>query len=140
MNLFRGQLYLIAFIWLVTIGCRHKTVNYVAWSPSPGATLFLEKERVYTDKALAKRIVIDEVIPTSSSDGLLSVQVKLRNLTSKLQVLEYRFEWYNRNGMIIDSPATRWGHKRIYGGDWVIIVGVAPNIEATDFVIKMKRR
>ena len=126
--------------FLSVVGCSSKSVNFSEWVDPTGTQEYTEERRVLTDEKLAKRILVESMTSGYTDDGLLKVQIKLNNLTKKMQSIEYRFDWIEPNKMVFATPASRWIIKHVYGGDSVAITGIAPHNNITDFVFKIKRR
>ena len=125
---------------IVLVGCSSKSVNVSEWSDPLGTQEYTEHRRVVSDPKLAKRVQIETFNTFQSEDGLLNVQVQLQNLKRKMQSIEYRFNWIDSNGMVFETPASRWTIKHIFGGDSEIVTGVAPNESIKDVEFKIKRR
>ena len=65
------------------VGCSSKSVNFTEWVDPSGTQNYEEGRRVLTDGKLAKKVMVESVITDTTADGLLKVQVQLRNLTKK---------------------------------------------------------
>ena len=125
---------------LALVGCSSKTVNFSQWVDPSGTQEYQEERRILTDGKLAKRVIVESVTTDSKDNGLLKVQIQLKNLTKKMQSIEYRFDWLESNNMVFATPTSRWEIKHLYGGDSVAVTGIAPHNKTKDFVFKIKRR
>ena len=128
------------FVAISLVGCSSKSVNYLEWNDPTGTNEYNEANRVVTDSKLAKRILVEGLNTSQGEDGHLQVQIHLRNLTKKLQSVEYRFDWLDSNRMIFETPSSRWAIKHIFGGDSIVVTSVAPKDTIQDFKFKIKRR
>ena len=75
----------------------------------------------------------------TTDDGILKVQLKVANRTKENQVLQYKFQWTDRKGMVVDTPTSRWIIAHIQPGEVTFINGVAPSPDAVDFIVSMKQ-
>ena len=69
--------------------------------------------------------------------GFLKVQAELLNQTGSLQTFNYRFEWFDLNGMQISDSASAAVAAEINGGESKFISAVAPTEAAKDFRLKL---
>ena len=128
----------VAFI--ASAGCASKSVNFTEWVDPSGTRDYQENRRVLTDAKLARQVMVESMATDTTPDGLLKVQVQLKNLTKKMVSVEYRFDWLDTNKMVFATPTSRWTIKHIYGGDYSALTSVAPHNNIKDFVFKIKRR
>ncbi|NUN22891.1 MAG: YcfL family protein, partial [Candidatus Jettenia caeni] len=61
---------------------------------------------------------------------------ELLNQKNSLQEFSYNFEWFDMNGMLINSPASVWIPRHIEGREALTITAVAPTTMAKDFRVK----
>jgi uncharacterized protein YcfL len=71
-------------------------------------------------------------------DGLLRVDVDIENDRSRNQQVEYRFLWFEPNGMSI-GPEEVWKPLVLYPNERRIIRTAAPSVRALDFQLVVKR-
>lgn len=72
------------------------------------------------------------------SDGLLRIDVDIENDKSRNQQLEYRFQWFEPNGMSVGTEEP-WKPLTLYPEERRTLRTVAPSIQAQDFKIIFKR-
>ena len=112
---------------------------------------FNEKEKVGDDTAkhadskatiidsfLAYEISITEVKALTNKGGLMEVQLTGVNNTSSYKKLEYRIEWLDKNGFLIETVMSRWTDFPAYGNSEFGFRAVSPATAATDFRIKIR--
>jgi len=121
---------------LFSSSCRN-SVNTVenkdkVMTPTP-----VEIKKIITDTSTDKRLEIQRVDVDHLPTGLMKVQVTLRNTKNKPFKFSYRFIWFNKSGMVIDTPASTWIEKDILGGDTAFLSSVAPNPQCADFKVKL---
>lgn len=71
-------------------------------------------------------------------DGLLRIDVDLENDKSRNQQIEYRFLWFEPNGMSV-GPEEAWKPLVLYPDERRTIRTVAPSVRALDFQLILKR-
>jgi len=90
------------------------------------------------DSFLAYEISITEIKILTNKGGLMEVQLTGVNNTSSYKKLEYRIEWFDNNGFLIDTVMSRWTDFPAYGDSEFGFRAVAPKAAATDFRIKIR--
>jgi uncharacterized protein YcfL len=105
----------------------------------PAAPPAVDTSRVVTDAVLAKKVQVVQILQTHTDGGLLQVQVELLNRSRRGEEINYRFEWVDRGGFAIDTILSRWGRLSLVVGQPVMIQGLAPTPNATDFRLKLVR-
>ncbi|CAB4881594.1 unannotated protein [freshwater metagenome] len=70
-------------------------------------------------------------------NGLLNVQVEIKNTSNSNEQLYYRFKWLDSSGFSVwnDEP---WKPLLIYGKQKQLITTVAPTLQATDFRVVLQ--
>lgn len=108
------------------------------------------KQVVFRDKALAKRIKIEN-LNSGVTGGLLRASVTVRNTfrnmprpigylypTYKTLEFQYKFSWFDENGFEIDPDSDAWTPVTIHGQESKTLQGVAPNPSARMFKILIR--
>jgi len=128
----------VAAVSLAQYGC--STVNTVEPSQQAAQRQILADKRITTDGRLYGRVrpigVNTAVVPA----GMLKIQIEVRNLTRSLQPFAYHIEWFDANGIIVNTPTSAWVDREIQGGETLSITGIAPTGDAKDFRIKFISR
>ena len=96
-----------------------------------------QHKQVVSGKSVEKRLKIETINSEYLPTGLLKVQVTLKNTSKSPFKFSYRFNWFNKKGDKVDSPANTWIEKDVLGGDTVHLSSVAPSPKCTDFSIKL---
>ncbi len=128
------------FFWLLAggalalAGCT--TVNSVENAGKQGQRQMVADQRAITDGSLRKKVDIVGVNTATTPGGLLKVQVELQNRTRSLQRFNYRFEWFDANGMQVTTVASALLPDQIEGQESKFIFSVAPNPNCKDFRVK----
>jgi len=119
---------------LALAGCT--TVNSVENADKQGQRQMVTDQRAITDASLNRKVSIVGVNQSMTPGGLLKVQVELQNRTRSLQRFNYRFEWFDANGMQVTTVASALLPDQIEGQESKFIFGVAPNPNCKDFRVK----
>ena len=119
---------------LALTGCT--TVNTVENAQKEGQRQMVTDQRAITDASLGRKVSIVGVNQSMTPGGLLKVQVELQNRTRSLQRFNYRFEWFDANGMQVTTVASALLPDQIEGKESKFIFGVAPNPNCKDFRVK----
>jgi uncharacterized protein YcfL len=119
---------------LALSGCT--TVNSVENADKQGQRQMVTDQRAITDASLDRKVSIVGVNQSMTPGGLLKVQVELQNRTRSLQRFNYRFEWFDANGMQVTTVASALLPDQIEGKESKFIFGVAPNPNCKDFRVK----
>ncbi len=72
------------------------------------------------------------------SDGFLRIDVDIENDKSRNQQVEYRFSWFEANGMS-SGPDEPWKPLILYPEEKRTIRTFSPSIDAQDFKLVIKR-
>lgn len=116
-------------------GCQ--TVNSYEPKEQQAVTHRVVDKRVESDLSLVDKAHMVELITAHTPDGFLKVQAKLYNGTNTRAKINYRFEWVDESGMLIDTPLSTWKQVSLAGRENVLIQGMAPTKNAVDFRLKL---
>ncbi|MFP4281199.1 MAG: YcfL family protein [Opitutales bacterium] len=92
----------------------------------------VQDSRVITDRSLAGALLIEGVNEATVSGDLLQVQVNVRNDRRRPLTFNYRFDWIERDGMVVDRVGG-WQATTLQGKEPGVLNGVAPNPDVVDF-------
>ena len=112
------------------------TVNTVERATPIGTKQVIADKRVITDSTLNKKVSIVGMNEGMTPGGFLQVQIEVLNQKNSMQAFSYRFEWFDMNGMLVDTPTSVWIPRQIEGQETLTITAVAPTTTAKDFRVK----
>lgn len=112
------------------------TVNTVERANPIGQKKYVNDKRIITDSDLDDYAYIASV-NESMAGNLLRIQVELVNSSSAYRSINYKFVWFDDNGMELASPSTPWLVVTLEGGEKKNISSIAPNPKAKDFTLKL---
>lgn len=70
--------------------------------------------------------------------GVMKAQIDVANDGFRTKAFGYQFEWMDETGTIVSSQLNNWNQAQVYSGGNVMITGVAPTPECTDFRLKVR--
>jgi uncharacterized protein YcfL len=91
--------------------------------------------RVIIDSALDRVIRVLKVIPSTRSNGLLDIQVIVKNSAASPQWLSYRVEWFDQNGQLLAGPTGGSVPWLLLAGETGSFFATAPAVTAKDFEV-----
>ena len=94
---------------------------------------------ILNNSGLASDIRI-EALKIAFAGDILKANVSLISKTSSTLNLQYRFSWYNAQGMEVEPAVGTWIPLTVYGKESKTVTGVAPNSSVKEFRIKIRRR
>src|SRR3989339_621808 len=112
------------------------TVNTVERATPIGTKQVIADKRVITDDTLKRKVNIVGLNEGITPGGFLQVQIEVLNQKNSMQNFSYRFEWFDMNGMLINTPTSVWIPRQIEGQETLSITAVAPTTTAKDFRVK----
>ncbi|HHT9114433.1 MAG TPA: YcfL family protein [Candidatus Wunengus sp. YC65] len=112
------------------------TVNTVERATPIGTKQVIADKRVITDSTLNKKVSIVGMNEGMTPGGFLQVQIEVLNRKNSMQSFSYRFEWFDMNGMLVDTPTSVWIPRQIEGQETLTITAVAPTTITKDFRVK----
>ena len=115
-------------------GCT--TVNTVERAQPIGERQMVSDKRISTDGSLNRKVSIIGVNEGMTPGGLVKAQVEVLNRTRSTQRFNYRFEWFDANGMQVNTVASALIPCQIEGKESKMISSVAPTPLCEDFRVK----
>jgi uncharacterized protein YcfL len=126
---------LAGIIVLAMTSCR-TSMNTIENAQKEGQRQMISDQRVITDASLGKKVSFVGINQTMTPGGLLKVQIELLNRKHSLQRFSYHFEWFDANGMLIDTVVSTTIPDQIEGGESKFISSQAPTPACKDFRVK----
>ncbi len=87
---------------------------------------------------LGEGIEVTNVTDRVSPQGFLEVQVEGMNHAKVRKVFDYRVEWKDKDGMVLDTVMTHWISKSVMPRSAFSFRVIAPNPQATDYRINTR--
>jgi len=90
------------------------------------------KMTVYNQR-LAAHMSLTHHLRRDTKTGFVHVQAVLQNADYGDIQFQYRFEWYDADGMLIEETSPMWHTARVHGKDRKVLEGVSESRQAADF-------
>jgi len=141
---------MLAGVLLGGFGCQN-TANSIENADKTMQTNTIADRRFVTDGWLRDRLKLTALNTGTTADGLLRVQLTAVNVRTGFfsqmwsgitgenpYRIKYRFTWFDKSGMAVDSILSTWHELTVIPGETVHIQSVAPTPECKDFSITLK--
>ncbi len=130
-----AQFSLLALLALaLAAGCA--TVNTVEPANPVGKADKVPDKRIITNDTLNSIAYVVEVDRAKTPAGLELVQVQLQNLKAGVKNVNYRFTWFDANGIALDTDAPVKSLS-LEGGETRVIQDVATSPTAADWKLSI---
>lgn len=131
-------LYLLAMLFLmVAAGCQSSGAPALSKS-CPGFDDFSDAAARGKIRFIGNPEVSINQIRCVATEGLLRVDVDMINQKSSEQRIEYRFQWFEADGMSVD-PDEAWKPVLLYPRETRTIRTASPSKNSREFVLVIKR-
>ena len=88
---------------------------------------------------LAKNLEVISVNQATANGDLLKIQVNLQNLSKKEMNLNYKVEWMDEAGIVINDSSAVWMPLFIRGAENVAVQSVSSSTRAKNFWLKLQK-
>lgn len=99
----------------------------------------LSKNIVINNSSLAGDVEVVDV-KSAMAGNLMKAQVTLRSKDRDTIPIQYKFDWYDAQGMEIVANTGAWKPFLVYGRETKTIQGVAPDPRAHEFKLKIREK
>lgn len=138
MRLLKFALLLIAGIVLLS-GCSATSGAEgrakIGWTDE-GAPI-LNTKVVFNNSSLSREVAVVEMTSSKAGDMMMA-QVTMRSKAGDTIHLQYKFEWYDLNGMALNASSATWKPVLIYGKETKVIQSVAPDPRGRDYKLLLR--
>lgn len=90
------------------------------------------KMTVYNQR-LAAHMSLTHHLRRDATTGFVHVQAVLQNADNSDIQFQYRFEWYDADGMLVEETSPMWHTARVHGKDRKVLEGVSESRQSADF-------
>ena len=135
---------------LIFAGCQN-TVNTVENSDKTMQPNVIRDSRFVTDGFLKDRLALRNVVVDRTQDGYLRAQLTATNVRVGVlsqmwsgmtgenpYKIRYKFTWFNKGGMAVETVLSDWQTAVITPGESVHFQSIAPSKECNDFRIDLQ--
>ncbi|MGL5006773.1 MAG: YcfL family protein [Plesiomonas sp.] len=99
-----------------------------------------QQQQVVVADADSSHVIKVERIDSTKKNQRLTVQVVIKNQQKTAKLLEYRFYWYNAQGLEIDSDSTLWHTLTVLANEIGRIHAVATDLNAEYFRLYVRTK
>ena len=89
------------------------------------------------NKKLAKQVHISEIMSRKKND-LLQVNLSLTSTYKKSLQLQYKFQWFDQDGFIIEEAKSAWQPLEVHGMQTKTVASLAPTPQVTTFKLYVR--
>jgi len=89
------------------------------------------------NKKLANQVHISEIKSRKKSD-LLQINLSLTSTYKKSLQLQYKFQWFDQDGFIIEEAKSAWQPLEIHGMQSKTVASLAPTSQVTTFKLYVR--
>jgi uncharacterized protein (TIGR02722 family) len=89
---------------------------------------------------IGEGIEIDRAVSRVNKDGFIELEVAGHNRSFDNRVFQYKVEWLDKDGMVIDTTTSKWLQTSAAGKSPFVIKAVAPRTSAVDFKMTMIKK
>ncbi|EAS64248.1 YcfL family protein [Photobacterium angustum] len=118
------------FLALIITGCS---------SDNAGISIENSNQNVVIGNSVLARSLVFKDAHITKVNGLMQASVEAINKVNTDLNLQYRFYWYDGQGLEISGSAAPWYSVALAGNGKVILKGVADKVEATQYRIYVRR-
>lgn len=109
----------------------------------PANPVYVERsipdKRVIRDHETARSVAVLKVIDGSSDTGLARIGVEVQNLSRSVYRFNYRFDWFDHQGLPVATPTATMLSQTIEAGQVFTLTSVAPTPNAKDFRLSIQK-
>lgn len=117
--------------------CQNQKVNTVGPEERAATPSVEDIARITLNPPLDRRVRVGSVY-TGEAGGLLRVQANVANLSDARTWFQYRYDWYDADGFVIEGPASAWTRDHILAGQRKTLTGIAPTPAAVDWRLTIR--
>jgi uncharacterized protein YcfL len=88
---------------------------------------------------IGEGIEVKQAVKMVNQDGFMVLEVSGYNRSFDRRVFEYKVEWLDSAGMVIDSTTSKWMQTSAMGKSPFTIKAVAPRKNAVDFRMNTRK-
>ncbi|MCO4798033.1 MAG: YcfL family protein [Colwelliaceae bacterium] len=89
------------------------------------------------NEALSEKLTISDVKHRMTND-LLEINIELSSQYEKSLKLQYHFNWFDKNGFVVEINKASWQPLELHGHQSKILRGVSPSSNVTSFNVYVR--
>ncbi len=126
---------------IAAAGCstNQNAINTVEPSNPAYVSRSIPDKRVVSDYATAHAVHVLKVVEGASDTGLARVGVEVQNRSLSVFRFNYRFDWFDAQGLPVSSPASTMISQTLEAGQPFTLTSIAPTPGAKDFRLSIQK-
>lgn len=138
MNKQHSIMVIIFCLTLVITGCKNvppvtSGIGSGQMAPGQAYAKYLQVD----NQKLAAMLHISDIKSRTNND-LLAINLSLTSRYKKSQQLQYQFQWFDKDGFIIEAGKSPWHPLELHGMQTITVAGLAPSIQVTTFSLYVR--
>jgi uncharacterized protein YcfL len=121
------------------LGCSTNPVHQTTKRNPGDPSALPELKRVYMSSSLSRNLQVVSINQAKANEDLLKIQVNLQNLTKQALNLNYKIEWMDEAGIVINDSSAVWIPLYVRGAENVAVQSVASTPKAKNFWLKLQK-
>lgn len=97
----------------------------------------LNTKVVFNSSSLSRDVAVTEMTSSKAGDMMMA-QVTMRSKDGDTIQLQYKFEWYDLNGLALNASSATWKPIILYGKESKTIQGLAPDPRGREFKLLLR--
>jgi uncharacterized protein YcfL len=122
----------------VLAGCAAPNTTAITATVAPDESGIYQQYLQTDNTRLARQVLLDNVRTDQTANGMLRARLTVTSSRNKTMQLQYKFAWFDGNGIEIDPDAEPWRVLTLEGRDTRPIIGVAPSGAAESFRLRVR--
>jgi hypothetical protein len=129
---------------LIVAGCHKASSDARVNVPSQVASdtltdnIIMRPIGTFVSVMIGEGIEVTDVKDRITKDGLMEVQVRGYNHSKLRKLFDYRVEWLDIDGLVVDSVMTKWHTQSAMPKAEFSFKAIGPNKRAEDYRINMR--
>lgn len=91
------------------------------------------------DGFFRQHLEVDETISNRTEFGFMTASVLVRNKLNKDFPIQYKFVWFDENGLEVLVGGRAWEQTTIHGGELISLQATAPDTSVVKYIVRMRR-
>ena len=91
------------------------------------------------DGFFRQHVEIEEAKSNRTEFGFLSASVLVRNKLDKDFPIQYKFLWFDANGMEVLPAGRAWEQTIVHGGELISLQATAPDTAVVKYIVRLRR-
>lgn len=119
-------------------GCAAPNTTGITATVAPDENGVYQQYLQADNTRLARQVLLGNVRTDQTANGMLRARLTVTSARNKTVQLQYKFAWFDANGIEIDPDAETWRVLTLEGRDTRPLIGIAPSSAAESFRLRIR--